>query len=64
MGVNWVGPTIMRHGTPEQQALGSVTAAEMRAYAAAGARREGSPAQITALTPLEGLQTEGEELQP
>jgi alkylation response protein AidB-like acyl-CoA dehydrogenase len=21
MGVNWVGPTIMRHGTPEQQAL-------------------------------------------
>ena len=19
MGVNWVGPTIMRHGTPEQQ---------------------------------------------
>ncbi len=21
MGVNWVGPTIMRHGTPDQQQL-------------------------------------------
>ena len=41
MGVNWVGPTIMRHGTPEQK---SGTCRRSRAARSSGAR--GSPSRM------------------